>query len=72
MKSEKRTLREIIDAYIAPLDKVLSPSTIRGYITIRNTRFLDVIDKPIKDINCWQSVINNESNLVAAKTLKNS
>jgi integrase len=70
------TLRQAVDAYIESRDNLLSPSTIRGYINIRNTRFREVIDKRLKDIKDWQILCNNErkqnGQAVSPKTLINS
>ena len=66
------TLRKAIDAYIAARSNILSPSTVRGYITIRNNRFASVMDSDICRISNWQSIINDEALLCSAKTLKNA
>jgi integrase len=66
------TLREAIDIYIARLDNILSPATVRGYTCIRNNRFKGVMDKPISDIDDWQAVCNKEATFCSAKTLKNA
>lgn len=67
-----KTLTQAIDDYIAARSNTLSPSTIRGYFTIRNNRFKGVMDKKLKDITDWQKICNNEAKLCSAKTLKNS
>lgn len=77
LKRDKRlktrnTLSECIDKYIESRTFVLSPSTIRGYLTIQNNRFQTVMHKPIADVKNWQKVVNAESRLVSAKTLKNA
>ena len=66
------TLRELIDAYIKKYRPVLSPATIGGYATIRDTRFKGVMDKKLREISDWQKVINAETELVAPKTLINA
>ncbi len=66
------SLRESIDLYIKDRSAVLSPSTIRGYGKIRDLRFRSVMDRNIKSIPNWQAIINQESQTVSAKTLRNS
>lgn len=68
------SLGDAIDAYIANRDAVLSPSTIRGYKTIRKTRFTNMMDQSLSDISDdeWQTVCNAEAKLCSAKTLKNA
>lgn len=65
------TLRKAIDNYIEDRENVLSPSTIRGYRTIQNSRFLRYLDNDISKIN-WQKMCNEEARLCSAKTLKNA
>lgn len=76
VKKEKgsQTLSEAIDAYIEKREGVLSKLTIRGYRIIQENRFKSVMDKKLNTIDPseWQSVINKESKLCAAKTLKNA
>ena len=66
------TLRDAIDNYINARKNVLSPSTIRGYNAIRENRFKSVMGKPIKNINSWQNIVNQEAALCSAKTLTNA
>lgn len=66
-----KTVGQIIDKYIEDRRNVLSPSTLRGYKVIRNTRFADVINKQAAQVD-WQSAINAEAALCSAKTLKNA
>lgn len=67
------TLGTAMDKFIASRSKVLSPSTINGYQSIRKTRFQNYMDESISDIKDWQAVINDEvESGVSAKTLKNS
>lgn len=76
MPNEKRvrtiSLRDALNMYINSRDAVLSPSTIRGYKKIRDLRFQSVMDSRLCDINDWQYVVNEESKLCSAKTLKNA
>ena len=62
------TTAQAIDAYIASRPK-LSPSTIKGYLDIRDNVFREARDLPIQSVK-WQSVINNDSH--APKTIKNA
>lgn len=68
------TLGEAIDDYMAKRDAVLSPSTLRGYQSIRRSRFKSVMQTPISDIadSDWQSICNKEAKLCSSKTLKNA
>lgn len=68
------TLEGAIDQYIAKRDAVLSPSTLRGYQSIRRSRFTEMMKRPIYEIADveWQSACNREARLCSAKTLKNS
>lgn len=69
-KHASLTLRKAIENYIADRDNVLSPSTIRGYEAIKNSRFKKYIDADISAIN-WQAAINDEAKLYSPKTVKN-
>lgn len=71
-KKSGKTLEKAIDEYISRRSNVLSPSTIRGYNSIKESRFKDVMEKRIGDISDWQAVVNDEAVLCSAKTLKNS
>ncbi len=66
------TLSEAVDAYIGKRDAVLSPSSIRGYETIKRTRFQSLMNRPINKIsaNEWQIACNEEAKLVSPKTVK--
>lgn len=70
-RADDRTLGEVIDEYIALRRPVVSPSTIRGYCTIRRCRFAGCIDSAVSSID-WQEAINLEASLCSAKTLKNA
>lgn len=78
-KPEKQngpTLGEAIDNYISQRDAVLSPSTIRGYKTIKRNRFQSVMEVCLDDLSPddWQRIVNQEAKLpnCSAKTLKNA
>ena len=68
----RKTLFNCIESYVDSRTNVLSSSTIRGYNSIKNNRFQDIMYRPIADIENWQAVVNKESKLVSPKTLKNS
>lgn len=70
-KSDK-TVRDLMADYIESIRATASPSTIRGYITIRDNRFQSVANKSADRIKNWQSVIDAEADLTSAKTLKNA
>lgn len=69
---EDRTLDDVLQAYISHYEKVLSPSTIRSYDSMRRNRFKDYMGMPLKSIRDWQTVINAELNDTSPKTVKNS
>ena len=71
IKTDK-TLKELMQDYIDALPASTSPSTIRGYNTIKNTRFLSVDGISVSAIKDWQKVIDEESKCVGAKTVKNA
>lgn len=75
-KRQKRvnmTIGNAMDKYINSRRKVLSPSTINSYLSIRNNRFKDYIDKKPSDIHNWQEVINAEiTDNISPKTIKNA
>lgn len=62
------TTRQAIEAYIASRH-ALSPCTIRGYETVKRTRFSSVMDKPLASID-WQKTLDKET--CSPKTLKNA
>ena len=66
-----KTLKDLLTAYINAKQKILSPSTVRGYETIQRTRFQAYMDRDPGKIN-WQRMINDESSLCGPKTLKNA
>lgn len=72
-KRKEKTLETILENYITSRKAVLSPSTIRGYNTIKDNRFSGYISKNPSAIKNWQAVINDEvTSGVSAKTIKNS
>ena len=68
------TLGQAVDKYIADRSSVLSPSTVRGYKTIRRSRFQSLMDISLSDISPdkWQRTVNLEAQKCSAKTLKNA
>ena len=70
----RRTLSSAIEYYITNREKLLSPSTIRGYRTIQRTRFQSLMSKPVSMINerQLQAAINTELRTASPKTVKNA
>jgi len=66
------TVGELIDAYIKKYADVLSPSTVRGYTSIRNYRFSDAMKKRPAEVRDWQGVINRELRVCSEHTVKNA
>ena len=60
-----------VGRYIDSRRGVLSPSTVRGYATIRRTRFRMQMDRKLSEID-WQRAISAEAKLCGPKTLKNA
>lgn len=76
-KEEKKTflsLSDAIDEYIAMKEGVLSPSTIRGYETVKKNRFTALMNKDIHSItkSALQAAVSQEAKLVSAKTVYNA
>lgn len=70
---KESTIEEMLTAYINSRKTVLSPSSVRGYMTIKNNRFQDYKDKKPSEIDNWQDVIDAEVLAgKSAKTVKNS
>ena len=72
--NESMSLYNAIDKYIESRRLTLSPSTVRGYKIIQNNRFKNLMDEDVYKINRiqLQTAVNEESEKVSAKTLKNS
>lgn len=68
-----KTLREAIDDYVKMKSGVLSPSTIRGYRTIKEHRFKALMDRPIDKITKAdvQKAVSLEAKEVSPKTVYN-
>ena len=65
------TLKEAQEAYIKANRAVLSPSTVKGYETYKNSRFIGYQGTKLKDID-FQKMINEELGNVSEKTVKNA
>ena len=68
---EKRSLDQIVRAYIDKNDSTLSPATIRGYEIIYNNRFKDYMPIEAGKID-FQEMVNEEAKESAPKTVKNA
>lgn len=68
------TLSDAISEYIEAGTAPLSPSTLRGYATIRRNRFQDLMSRDIYGITKEdvQRSVNSESAKVSAKTVSNA
>ena len=66
------TIGDAIDHYISDRCNILSPSTVKGYKSMRKYRFQSVMDLPLSSAVNWQSVVNDEAGAVSAKTVKNA
>jgi len=68
----KMTVGQAVDEYIESKDKILSPSTIKGYKSIRENRFQAYMKKDIRSGINWQKAINEEAATLKGKTLSNA
>jgi integrase len=68
------TLREAINKYIELREAALSPSTIRGYVYIRDYRFESVMDRTINKTTdaMYQKAVNQQTKTHSPKTVKNA
>lgn len=68
-----KTLGEAMDDYMEMLEHTLSPSTLRGYKSVRENRVPSLIDKPIKDITqaMYQKALDIEKKQLSPKTVRN-
>lgn len=71
-ESEKNTVAAAIDNYLSANEKSISPSTRRGYLTIKQNRFPELMNLHIDELTdaICQKAVNSES--VSPKTIKNS
>ena len=65
------TVGELVDSYLLKNSNVLSPSTLRGYKTIRKTAFQVAMGKDALKVD-WQMEINAEAERVSAKSVLNN
>lgn len=65
------TVGQCLDKYISNNENTLSPSTLKGYKTIRRTRFQKYMGKDVMEVD-WQSAINKECKEVSPKSVANS
>lgn len=70
IKKDLPTLGEAMNRYIDSKRNILSPSTIRGYTSIRKNRYVDNINSRIDNIN-YQQMVNQDAADHAAKSVKN-
>lgn len=72
-KEKLPTLAQAIDQYLADKPN-LSPSTIRGYLKVKELRFQTLMDRSLSDITRedYIAACNAEARLCSAKTLKNA
>lgn len=68
------TLEQAIGNYISVRQNVLSPATIRGYRIVQKYRFQKASNRRLSDITDqqWQQIVNAESRVCSAKTVKNA
>lgn len=73
-RRKRYTVAQAVNAYISARENVLSPATLRGYRAIQKNRFRRYKNLRINDISAekWQRIVNEESRLCSAKTLKNA
>lgn len=73
-KSQRLTLSGAIDAYIELRGSQLSPATVRGYRGIQKHRFPSLLGRDVRSITQAdvQIAVNNEAEVVSAKTVANA
>ena len=72
-QAPKMTVGEAVDEYIASKDRVLSPSTIKGYKSLRENRFKPYMDRDIRSGINWQRAINDElGENIGPKSVRNA
>lgn len=67
----KQSLDSVLGTFIASHTNVLSPSTVRGYESLRKSRFQPEMQQDVSEID-WQAAINRDAKDVSAKTLANA
>lgn len=77
-KAEERkaflSLSDAIDEYISMKEGALSPSTVRGYETVKKHRFRGLMQKDVHSITkaTVQAAVSQEAKLVSPKTVYNA
>ena len=66
------TLGQAIDRFTSVNEAALSPSTLRGYRSVRLHRFPTKMAQPIADLTGWQAAIDAEVRRLAPKTVRNA
>lgn len=67
----KQSLDSVVEKYIVDNTGVLSPSTVRGYESIRKTRFQSAMQEDVNGID-WQALVSAEAQTVSPKTVVNA
>lgn len=79
-KPDKMTVRDAVATYIASVESIISPNTLRGYETILKNYFKMLMDMPVSSLTnlVVQTAINEESkritqkgNLISPKSISN-
>jgi len=72
-KQEKKiSVGAALDEYIESKSNILSPSTIKGYKSVRANRFQGIMLKDVRSGINWQKAINDEAAHAEAKTVSNA
>lgn len=73
-KTENKSVGKLIDEYITNNSNLLSPSTIRGYKTLKKTALQEIIDLPTHVLThqLYQQAINNYAKTHKPKTVQNA
>lgn len=67
----KQSLDSVVKKYIEDNTGVLSPATIRGYESIRKSRFQSVMNDDVHTMD-WQALVSREAQEVSPKTVANA
>lgn len=66
------TVGQAIDTFINDNANILSPSTIKGYLSYRRCRFQSIMDQDVSSVK-WQAALNVEYGMgISSKTLANA
>lgn len=71
MQPNRKTLKKACEEYIAKRENICSESTLAGYECITRSRFQKYMNMRIDSID-WQTMVNEESEIVSAKTIDNA